>query len=81
MKIKLNYGWLHADAVPQIQKDFPELRSGLETLLEHHGALIDRRERLIKQPVIYAEIKELQGINALLKTYGLQVEQQGEYRA
>ena len=79
MKVKLNYGWLPVDQVPQIQVDFPALRSDLERLLEQHGALIDRRERLIKQPVIYAELEELQGIASVLKTYGLAIEKQGDY--
>ena len=79
MKVKLNYQWLPLETMPLIA-DFNNLREGLEHILEHHGALIDRRARLIKQPVIYADINDLQGVNAVLGVYGLKAEPQGEYR-
>ncbi|MBI4151059.1 hypothetical protein HY492_02955 [Candidatus Woesearchaeota archaeon] len=77
MKVKLNYERTLPACITQ-----ERFKHCLEHLLEVHGAIIDRRERLIAQNVIYATLKEQHyaSLAQCAQRYGLQLERQGAYR-
>ncbi len=88
MKVKVNYArmeqtrevWLQlADELPG--KVLPSMRETLEAVLEKHGMIVDKRERLIPQTVIYGTTPELAKLICALDPYVLDFTFQNEYRS
>lgn len=86
MNVKLNYASLLQQTEQQWKavaeslsgQVAPSLRESLELILEQRGAVVDRRERLIPQPVIYA-VMDNPGLGGQLELYGLKLEAQNTY--
>ncbi len=86
MKVKLNYGNFNPEHWPDLANELvgevkPSLRETLEAILEQHGAVIDKRERLIPQPVLYAVLKNdaIEVLNRHFNHYCLMIAPQTPY--